>query len=44
MKEEIVVKKKISTETKKITEQLRGERVIIEGAIPEVLEGRNNDR
>jgi uncharacterized protein (TIGR02271 family) len=38
MKEEIVVKKKISTETKKITEQLRGERVIIEGATPEVLE------
>jgi uncharacterized protein (TIGR02271 family) len=44
MKEEIVVKKKISTETKKITEQLRGERVSIEGAIPEVLEGRNNGR
>jgi uncharacterized protein (TIGR02271 family) len=44
MKEEIVVKKKISTETKKITEQLRGERVSIEGATPEILEGRNNDR
>jgi uncharacterized protein (TIGR02271 family) len=44
MKEEIVVKKKISTETKKITEQLRGERVGIEGATPEILEGRNNDR
>ena len=38
MKEEIVVKKKISTETKKITEQLRGERVSIEGATPEILE------
>jgi uncharacterized protein (TIGR02271 family) len=38
MKEEIVVKKKISTETRKITEQLRGERVSIEGATPEILE------
>jgi uncharacterized protein (TIGR02271 family) len=33
--EEIVVKKKISTETKKITEQLRSERVNIEGATEE---------
>ncbi len=36
LKEEIVVKKKISTETKKISEQLRSEQVSVEGALEEV--------
>jgi stress response protein YsnF len=41
--EEIVVKKKISTETKKITEQLRSEKVNIEGATEEQgKEGKDN--
>jgi uncharacterized protein (TIGR02271 family) len=41
--EEIVVKKKISTETKKITEQLRSEKVNIEGAKEEQgKEGKDN--
>jgi stress response protein YsnF len=36
LKEEIVVKKKISTETKKISEQLRSEQVSVQGASEEV--------
>jgi uncharacterized protein (TIGR02271 family) len=43
LKEEIVVKKKTITETKKISEQLRSEKVNIEGAIEEQGKaGRDN--
>ena len=43
LKEEIVVKKKKSTETKKISEQLRSEQVSVEGALEEVgKEGKDN--
>jgi uncharacterized protein (TIGR02271 family) len=43
LKEEIVVKKKTITETKKISEQLRSEKVKIEGATEEQeKEGRDN--
>ena len=43
LKEEIVVKKKKSTETKKISEQLRSEQVSVEGALEVVgKEGKDN--
>jgi stress response protein YsnF len=43
LKEEIVVKKKMITETKKISEQLRSEKVNIEGATEEQGKaGRDN--
>jgi stress response protein YsnF len=43
LREEIVVKKKTVTETKRIREQLRGERVSVEGAeYEEKVEEHNN--
>ena len=43
LKEEIVVKKKTITETKKISEQLRSEQVSVQGALEEVgKEGKDN--
>jgi uncharacterized protein (TIGR02271 family) len=43
LKEEIVVKKKMSTETKKISEQLRSEQVSVKGALEHVeKEGKDN--
>jgi stress response protein YsnF len=42
LREEIVVKKKTVTATKRISEQLRSERVSVEGADEEKVQEHNN--
>jgi stress response protein YsnF len=40
LKEEVIVKKESITETKKITEQIRSEKVSVEGAKEEIKQRR----
>lgn len=43
LKEEIIVKKESITETKKISEQIRSEKVNVEGSEEEIKKADDND-